>query len=86
MSTLLIASLQPGEGRTTTTAALGARLAAEGRNVRLLRIRSPEGADAAAEDDARTLAAVRLATALRCATMGVRPISYTSDSARAGGR
>ncbi|MCH8901886.1 MAG: hypothetical protein IIC88_06270 [Chloroflexi bacterium] len=58
MSTLLIASLQPGEGRTTTAAALGARLAAEGRNVRLLRVRSPEGADAAAEDDARTLAAV----------------------------
>ncbi len=58
MSTLLIASLQPGEGRTTTAAALGARLAAEGRNVRLLRVRSPEGADAAAEDDARTLDAV----------------------------
>ena len=58
MSTLLIASLQPGEGRTTTTAALGARLVAEGRNVRLLRVRSPEGADAAAEDDARTLASV----------------------------
>jgi BioD-like phosphotransacetylase family protein len=58
MSTLLIVSLQPGEGRTTTAAALGVRLAAEERNVRLLRVRSPEGADAAAEDDARTLAAV----------------------------
>lgn len=43
-------------GRTTVTAALGALLASQGRNVRLARLRSPEGADAGAEDDARALA------------------------------
>lgn len=58
MSTLLIASLQPGEGRTTAVAGLGALLAEAGRSVRLLRLRAAEGADAAAEDDARALAAV----------------------------
>lgn len=58
MPTILIASLQPGEGRTTTTAGLGACLADEGHAVRLLRIRAAEGADPAAEDDARVLAAV----------------------------
>ena len=58
MSTILIASLQPGEGRTTTMAGLGASLAGDGRTVRLLRIRSATGADRDAEDDARTLAAV----------------------------
>ena len=63
MSTILIASLEPGEGRTAITAGLGARLASDGRAVRLLRIRSGEGADPAAEDDARTLAAVEGCTA-----------------------
>jgi BioD-like phosphotransacetylase family protein len=58
MPTILIASLQPGEGRTATTAGLGACLADEGRTVRLLRIRAAEGADSAAKDDARALAAV----------------------------
>src|SRR3990170_5636102 len=58
MPTILIASLQPGEGRTAMTAGLGACLAEAGRTVRLLRIRSAEGGDPAAEDDARTLAAV----------------------------
>ncbi|OGO49688.1 MAG: hypothetical protein A2148_00515 [Chloroflexi bacterium RBG_16_68_14] len=58
MLTIIIASLQPGEGRTTAAAGLGARLAEEGRTVRLLRLRASTGADAAAEDDARTLAAV----------------------------
>ena len=58
MPPLLIASLQPGDGRTTATAGLGAALASTGRPTRLLRVRAPEGADAAAEDDARALAAV----------------------------
>jgi hypothetical protein len=58
MPTILFASLQRGAGRTTVTAALGGLLAGEGRAVRLLRVRAQEGADAAAEDDARTLAAV----------------------------
>src|SRR3990170_15556 len=58
MPTILIASLQPGEGRTAVTAGLGASLAEAGRSVRLLRIRSAAGADPAAEDDARTLASV----------------------------
>ncbi len=58
MSTLLVASLQPGEGRTTATAALGALLADEDRAVRLLRVRAGDEADPAAEDDARAFAAV----------------------------
>ena len=58
MSAILIASLQPGEGRTATTAGLGAGLAEVGRTVRLLRVRSAGEAAAAAEDDARALAAV----------------------------
>ena len=58
MPTILIASLQPGEGRTTAMAGLGASLANDGRTVRLLRIRSAAGPDRDAEDDARTLAAV----------------------------
>ncbi len=56
MPTLLIASLEPGAGRTTTAAGLGAWLAGQHRSVRLLRIRSAAGADPAAEDDARSLA------------------------------
>ncbi len=58
MPTVLIASLQPAEGRTTATTGLGACLAEQGRSVRLARIRAVEGADASAEDDARVLAAV----------------------------
>lgn len=58
MPPILIASLEPGEGRTAIMAGLGARLASGGRAVHLLRVRSGEGADPAAEDDARTLAAV----------------------------
>jgi hypothetical protein len=58
MPTILIASLQPAEGRTTATAGLGACLAEHGHAVRLARIRAAEGADASAEDDARALAAV----------------------------
>ncbi len=58
MSTIVIASLQPRAGRTTVTAALGARLAADGVSVRLARLRSADGADAPAEDDAQTLAMV----------------------------
>ena len=56
MPTILIASLQPGEGRTTTTAALGAHLAREGHIVRLICTSQDE--DTAAEDDARSLASV----------------------------
>jgi hypothetical protein len=58
MPTILVASLQPAEGRTTATAGLGACLAEQGRAVRLARTRAADGADAAAEDDARVLAAV----------------------------
>ncbi|MEX2158205.1 MAG: DRTGG domain-containing protein [Dehalococcoidia bacterium] len=58
MSTLLIASLEPREGRTTVAAGLGALLADGGRSVRLLRLRAAAGADAPAEDDARALAVV----------------------------
>ena len=58
MSTIIIASLQPRAGRTTVTAALGARLAAGGLSVRLARLRSADGADAPAEDDAQMLATV----------------------------
>ena len=58
MSTIIIASLQPRAGRTTVTAALGARLGAGGLSVRLARLRSADGADAPAEDDAQMLATV----------------------------
>lgn len=58
MPTIIIASLQPGEGRTATAAGLAACLAAGDRSVRLMRIRSATGADAPAEDDARALALV----------------------------
>ena len=58
MLTILIASLQPAEGRTTVAAGLVACLAEQGRAVRVARIRAAEGADAPAEDDARALAAV----------------------------
>lgn len=58
MPPLLIASLQPGAGRTTATAGLGACLAEAGRPLLLLRVRAAEGPDAAAEDDARALAGV----------------------------
>ena len=58
MAVILIASLAPGEGRTAIAAGLGALLAEGGSDVRLLRLRSADQADAAAEDDARALAAV----------------------------
>jgi len=58
MPTIIIASLQPGEGRTATAAGLAAGLAERDRNVRLLRIRSATGADAPAEDDARAVAMI----------------------------
>ena len=58
MPAILIASRRPAEGRTTAAAGLGACLAEAGRPARLLRIRAIEGADAAAEDDARALASV----------------------------
>ena len=58
MSTILIASLEPGEGRTAVAAGLAASLAGAKRAVRVLRVRSGDYADAAAEDDARALAAL----------------------------
>lgn len=58
MSTIIIASLEQRSGRTTVTAALGAGFAAEGRTVRLARVRSADGADAPGEDDAQVLANV----------------------------
>ncbi|MCI0777827.1 MAG: hypothetical protein J4N95_06580 [Chloroflexi bacterium] len=58
MSTIVIGSLLPRAGRTTATAALGARLAADGLSVRLARLRSADGADAPAEDDAQVFATV----------------------------
>ena len=58
MPTIIIASQEPRAGRTAVTAGLGARLAAEGRTVRLARTRSADGADAPAEDDAQVLATV----------------------------
>ena len=63
MPTLLIASLQPGAGRTTVVAGLGAWLAGQNHSVRLLRTCSDTGADPAAEDDAQTLAATPGCTA-----------------------
>lgn len=57
MPTLLIASLQPGAGRTTIAAGLGASLVGQNHSVRLLRIRAGTGAEPNAEDDAQSLAA-----------------------------
>jgi BioD-like phosphotransacetylase family protein len=61
MSTIVIASLDAAEGRSTVAAALGASLAEAGRSVRLLRIRAEDAA--AAEDDARAFAIVPRCTA-----------------------
>jgi BioD-like phosphotransacetylase family protein len=61
--TIIIASLEPGEGRTTVAAGIGAALAHAGRSVQLLRVRAEDGGDAAAEDDARALALVPGCTA-----------------------
>ncbi|MCH8025771.1 MAG: hypothetical protein IH866_03145 [Chloroflexi bacterium] len=58
MPTIIIASLQSGEGRTATAAGLAACLSKDGRSVRLMRIRSATGADAPAEDDARAFSLV----------------------------
>jgi BioD-like phosphotransacetylase family protein len=63
MPTIIIASQEARAGRTTVSAALGALLAEDGKSVRLARLRSPEGADAAAEDDARVFASVPGCTA-----------------------
>ena len=57
MSSLLIASLEPGEGRSAVAAGLAASLPGKTK-VRLLRLRSGATADANAEDDARAFAAV----------------------------
>ncbi len=58
MPTIIVASLETHAGRTAVTAGLGVRLAAAGRAVQLARVRSADGADAPAEDDAQALASV----------------------------
>lgn len=63
MPSIIIASLEPHAGRTAVTAGLGRRLATDGRTVQLARVRSADGSDAAAEDDAQSLAAVPGCTA-----------------------
>jgi len=63
MPALIVASQRPRAGRTTVTAALGSLLAERGRSVRLARLRSSDGADRGAEDDARALAPVPGCTA-----------------------
>ena len=83
MPTILIASLQPGEGRTSTTAALGACLAEEGRAVRLMRVRSTAGADPNAEDDARSLAAVPGCTAPQSAVSEQEAQSQAAEASGA---
>jgi len=71
MPTIIIASQEARAGRTTVAAALGALLAEEGKSVRLARLRSGDGTDAAAnaaaEDDARVLASVPGCTAANAA-------------------
>lgn len=57
MSSILIASLESGEGRSAVAAGIAASLT-DNPKARLLRIRSDAGADANAEDDARAFAAV----------------------------
>lgn len=80
MSTLLIASLAPGEGRTTVVAGLGASLAQDDRSVLLLRVRSSSDPDAAAEDDARALAAVPGCTAGRAAVSEQDALAQAADA------
>ena len=82
MSTILIASLQPGQGRTAIAAGLGARLAAEGRAVRLMRLRSNDDADPAARDDAQALASVPGCEAERSAASEQEALSATQGDAR----
>ena len=79
MSTIIIASLNPQAGRTTATAALGARLAADGMFVRLARLRSADGADAPAEDDAQVLATVAGCTSSGGAVTEQEALSEAAD-------
>ena len=81
MSTIIIASLKPRAGRTTVTAALGARLAAGGPSVRLARLRSADGEDAAAEDDAQMLATVSGCSSSGRAITEQEALSAASDGA-----
>jgi len=58
MPTIVVASQQAQAGRSAVTAGLGALLAGQGRSVHLARLRSLDGADPGAEDDARLLSKV----------------------------
>ena len=85
MPIILVGSLHAGEGRTTTAAGLGACLADEGRAVRLLRIRSAEGADPAAEDDAQTLSLVPGCASPRSAVSEQEAQAQASEAGTTGG-
>jgi BioD-like phosphotransacetylase family protein len=83
MPALVFASLDAGEGRTTVSAALGARIAAAGRSVRLARVRAGAGADVAAEDDARTLGRVPGCTAAASAVTEQDALDLARSAAEA---
>ena len=84
MSAILIASLEPGAGRTAVAAGLGAALADAGRSVRLLRVRSAAGADAGAADDARALAGVPGCAAQPAAVSEQEALAQARDAEAAG--
>lgn len=58
MSLLFITSLAPRAGKTALSVGIGQRLSADGRKVRLLRLRSDSGDGADAEADARLFASL----------------------------
>ncbi len=80
MPAILVSSLAPIEGRTTVTAALGALLAERGHAVRLARLRSGDEQPAAAEDDARALAAVPGCSAPRAALSEQEALPATREA------
>jgi hypothetical protein len=83
MPPIIIASLRPSEGRTAVAAGIGASFAAE-RAVRLARIRSADGADASAEDDATALAAVPGCKSVGWAVTEQEALAQAKEAAASG--
>jgi BioD-like phosphotransacetylase family protein len=84
MPTIVVASQHPQTGRTAVTAGLGALLAGQGRSVRIARLRSSDGSDAGAEDDARLLASVPGCTATPAAATEQDALVFARDAGEKG--
>ena len=84
MPTIIVASQHPQAGRTTIIAGLGALLSDQGRSIRLARLRSSEGTDSGAEDDARLLASVPGCTASATAVTEQDALVLARDAGETG--